>query len=229
VRVALFDAPEARQAAIVALENSVFHRILILGTSIKMVMRIAEHLNLPEVSKFLTIEEISTPEEIAMALRSREAGNHVIPVPVSAIKDDYAHILYDKLLIFLIKRGFLKKKSSEVIEKSIVRPVFHRMAEESIPVSAPSTGKGMIVIIKTIVKSFDNSFKISKIRTRADAGGGLHVHFSLGAVPGHVTTAKVEGLRQLVLNELIQQGYLCQEVHIAFKYKKIPKKKVEQT
>ncbi|MGL4524270.1 MAG: hypothetical protein ACRCVN_01955 [Spirochaetia bacterium] len=215
VRVALFDDPTHRQEAISALESTNFSKILLLGTSDKMVMRIAEHLSLPEISRFIRIEEVSSPQEIATALKSRAAGNHVIPVPASQIEQDYAHILYDRIKIFLIKRGFLKKKSHDVIEKAIVRPVFQQRAE----ISTEQKITKALYLLNECTKEFDLRLKISKIKVQVAPDGQLNIQCRLDNLPASASET-IHAFRKFIISELQERANLtCKELHVSFKLK----------
>lgn len=104
-------------------------KILILGTSDKMVDRIAEALNLPKISKKLYIEHISTPSEINAAKRQRKReGKHVIPVPTFEIKKDFSGYFIDTLKILRGKEN----KIEQVFEKTVVRPTFSYLGNYTI-------------------------------------------------------------------------------------------------
>ncbi len=82
VRAALFDDKEQRDAVAKEVKKNHIKKILILGTSEKMVSKIAMRLQLPQPQKIIHIEEIATKEEIEKAVKSRQVeGKHVIPVP----------------------------------------------------------------------------------------------------------------------------------------------------
>ena len=82
VRTAVFDDDEHKDAVVNALLKERYKRILIIGTSEKMVNKIAQKLNLPPVSKVFHIEEVASQEDIETAMRIRYTeGKHVIPVP----------------------------------------------------------------------------------------------------------------------------------------------------
>jgi uncharacterized alkaline shock family protein YloU len=111
-------AEEVRQA-IAAVKPK---RILILGTSDNMVEKIVDVLKLPAISKFIRIEDIATPSEIAKALESRlKEGKHIIPVPTIELKPHFSGYLIDPLEIFFKKPQTKRRKLGE---KSIVRPTF---------------------------------------------------------------------------------------------------------
>jgi len=93
-RTALFDSKELRDQVARILQKSHIRSILILGTSDKMVNKIALRLQLPPPSKIIRIEDIATHEEIEKAIRSRQVeGKHVIPVPAIEIKKSYPDFL----------------------------------------------------------------------------------------------------------------------------------------
>jgi adenylate kinase family enzyme len=101
VKVALFDEKSHRDEVARKLQSEKFKRILILGTSDKMVNKIAVRLQLPAPSKIIKIEDIATQEEIDKAIRTRRIeGKHVIPVPSIEVKRSYPNIFYDAIRIF---------------------------------------------------------------------------------------------------------------------------------
>jgi len=103
-------------------------RVLIIGTSRKMVMRIAKTLDLLPIHRVITIEEVSTRAEIAQALRIRaEQGKHIIPVPGVEIKRNYPHIFFESVKILLKSTKMLRKSEAEIVEKTVVRPEYGRV------------------------------------------------------------------------------------------------------
>ena len=108
-----------------AIEKYKPESILILGTSDKMVQKIARNLDLPEIIKIIYINDIATEEEMQTARRIRVTeGKHVIPVPTFEIKKDFSGYILDPLQIFKMKgRG----EKPYISEKSIIRPTFSYM------------------------------------------------------------------------------------------------------
>jgi uncharacterized alkaline shock family protein YloU len=97
-------------------------RILVLGTSVNMVEKIVQVLELPKIGKTIMIEDIATAAEIAKARESRlKEGKHIIPVPTIELKPHFSGYLIDPLDIFFKKS---KKRRHKIGEKSIVRPTF---------------------------------------------------------------------------------------------------------
>lgn len=134
VRRALFKDEVHRKAVKRELNMINPDRLLILGTSNKMVHHIAKVLELPAISDTILINHISTEEEIQLALKSRkEDGKHVIPVPALEIKKAFSGYFIDTLKT-LSKRG----KSTDVEEKTIIRPTFSYLGKYEISKSVIS-------------------------------------------------------------------------------------------
>jgi len=101
VKVALFDEKAHRDEVARKLQGEKIRKMLILGTSEKMVNKIAARLQLPPPGKIIKIEDIASQEEIEKAIRTRRIeGKHVIPVPSIEIKRNYPNIFYDAIRIF---------------------------------------------------------------------------------------------------------------------------------
>ena len=107
IRTAIFDDPGHRKEVRDVLKKTQFKRLLSIGTSEKMVVRIARRLGLPNISKIIRIEDIATKDEINAAIHSRKhEGKHIIPAPSIEIARKYSHILYDSVKVFLKKKLF---------------------------------------------------------------------------------------------------------------------------
>lgn len=127
VRCAVFLNEKKRIEMINAIKALDIKSILILGTSEKMVKRIAESLELGEFKKIISIYDIATNDEIDLALKTRATqGMHTVPLPTFAIKKEFSGILIDKLNIFL--RGGAKNETFEET-KAVVRPTFSYIGE----------------------------------------------------------------------------------------------------
>lgn len=96
--------------------------ILILGTSINMIERIAQQLGLPPVSEIIHIEDVASDRDIRVAQRQRkEQGKHIIPVPTFEVRKDFSGFFIDPLRIFRV-RG--RDKRIVTMEKTVVRPTY---------------------------------------------------------------------------------------------------------
>ena len=98
-------------------------KILILGTSDKMVKTIAENLGLDEICHTIYIEEVATKEQIEEARRSRtEEGKHIVPVPTFEIKKQFSGYFLDSLKIFNFFNKNADDEDEDNYEKTIIRP-----------------------------------------------------------------------------------------------------------
>lgn len=102
-----------------ALKTYPVERLLILGTSQKMIDRIVDALGLPSVDHYIKISDIRTSSEIKAALFDREMqGRHVIPIPRLQVEQDFIQRLIAKVdKIFSAKKEMLG-------ETTIVHPQF---------------------------------------------------------------------------------------------------------
>lgn len=115
-----FDDHAERVKAAIA-ENNI-QSVLILGTSERMVSQIAERLELPEFEQLFRIEDISTPEEIALALEMRNRhGKHIIPAPMPEVKKLFSGYFLSALL----PQG----KRDRRLEKTIMRPAYSYLGD----------------------------------------------------------------------------------------------------
>ena len=128
IKTAVFANPDLIAEVRQALAAERFASLLIIGTSRKMVLRIARALDLLPIQRFITIEEISTRAEISLAMRVRsEQGKHIIPVPGVEIKRNYPHIFFESVKILLKSSKVLRKSEAEIVEKTVVRPEYGRV------------------------------------------------------------------------------------------------------
>lgn len=151
VRRAVFNNNDHRENVKEKVKEENIKKILILGTSNKMVNQIANRLELGSIEKFINIKDISTDKEISLASECRRKGKHVIPVPTMEIKP-----IASGLSINSLKRKFFKKNSKveKVIEKTIIRPTFSYRGNFFI---------SPVVIEQIIVNEIEKFDKIEKI------------------------------------------------------------------
>lgn len=97
-------------------------KVLVLGTSPRMIQHITTALGLPKPSAVIKIEDIATPWEMNMARELRQNhGMHVIPVPTIELKADFPGYLLDPLKYFFKRRNETRQQMGE---RSILRPKF---------------------------------------------------------------------------------------------------------
>lgn len=101
--------------------------VLVLGTSLNMIHRIVDALDLPRPEKSIDIADIATAEEMRRARRMRRnEGKHVIPAPTFEVRKSFSGYMVDPLR-FLARSGASAgagDREGPVIEKSMVRPTF---------------------------------------------------------------------------------------------------------
>lgn len=123
VKAAIFLDETRRNEMRLAIKKEKLDKILILGTSDKMVKTIAENLELDEICNTIYIDDVATKEQIEEARRSRnEEGKHIVPVPTFEIKKQFSGYFLDSLKIF----NFFNKDSEDVdvSERTIIRPTY---------------------------------------------------------------------------------------------------------
>lgn len=130
VKRAIFNDKADRDEMINAIEKEMPNGILVLGTSNEMVNKIIAALELPDIEKYIYIEDVATEAEIKKAQYMRmELGKHVIPVPTVEVKSQFSGYFLNPLKIFKSR-----SKENEIFEseKTIVRPSFSYIGEYTI-------------------------------------------------------------------------------------------------
>src|SRR5699024_5109961 len=65
-------------------------KILLIGTSIKMVNLIATRLQIGKIDHYIDIKNISDPSEIKLAMFIRNTkGNHLMPIPLVQVEQSF--------------------------------------------------------------------------------------------------------------------------------------------
>lgn len=178
IKTALFEDHAHLHEVRSAIDGSKFKRILILGTSERMVRKIAGRLRLPAPSKILNIEQLASKEEIEIAIRSRTEGKHVIPVPTVEIRQNYPQFVYDSVKVFFKKNLSLLPGGQRVFEKTVVQPEFTR-TRGRVEISESA----LTQMIIHCVDEWDDAVSIRKIGVKHDAKGyklRLKVHLPMG-------------------------------------------------
>ena len=209
VRAAVFDDKEHRDEIARALKKQNIRRLLILGTSEKMVQKIAARLQIPQPSKIIKIEDIATQDEIDFAIRSRRIeGKHVIPVPALEIKRSYPQIFYDSIRIKLFRKERPSGANMKVYEKSVVRPEFSKKGRVSISEAA------LTQMVMHCVSEFDPEIKIKKLTIKTDAHGYKLV-ITTDVPFGTELAGKIHNLQKYVIENIERYtGILIESVNI---------------
>ena len=212
VRVALFDDKEHRDEIARALKKAHIKKILILGTSEKMVLKIAMRLQLPQPQKIIRIEDIATREEIEKAIKSRQVeGKHVIPAPSIEIKRNYPQIFSNSIKVFFRKNKLFAKKNQndgKLFEKSIVQPEFSKKGRIEISEAA------LTQMVMHCVSECDEAVRVKKMTIKTDSRG-YRIIILIDVPFGTQLTGKIHKLQQYIIDKIESYtGILIEEVSI---------------
>ncbi|MDR1869593.1 MAG: hypothetical protein LBQ82_06370 [Treponema sp.] len=210
VKVALFDDKTHRDEVARRLQNEKFKRIMLLGTSERMVHKIAARLQLPPPAKIIKIEDISTQDEIDKAIRTRRIeGKHVIPVPSIEVKKSYPNIFYDVIKIFtrrLAPAGI--GTIPTLYEKSVVRPEYSKRGKVIISEAALSQ------MVIHCVDEYNKNIKIKKILVK-DAEMGYKLVITIDVPYGIQLGGNIHDLQQYIIDNIERYtGILIEEINI---------------
>lgn len=196
VRRAIFQ--DSEQAADVrrAVSRICPMRILILGTSDRMVRKITEAIGLPAPKKTIRIEDIAKPEEIERASEARhKEGKHIIPVPTMELKPEFKGYLIDP-----IRSLFRKGNRSENMEKSVIRPSFSYYGKLTF------ANRVMRQLVLHALEDMKGNVEIRGVRSRKDEGESNGIRLSIemavkGGTPQEIK-AVIHEVRDRVQKEI---------------------------
>lgn len=212
VRTALFDDKKHRDEVAKVIQKMKLKKILILGTSEKMVNKISMRLQLPNPQKFIHIEEIATQEEIEAAMHSRRIeGKHVIPVPAIEIKKSYPQIFNNAIRVFFgkkQKKELLSGNNSKIYEKSVVRPEFSKKGRVEISEAA------LTQMVMHCVNEFDTEIHIKKIIIKSNERG-YKLTVAIEVPFGTQLSGKIHDLQQYIAKSVERYtGISIEEISI---------------
>ncbi len=211
VRIALFDEKEHRDSVAKVLQKSHMKKLLIIGTSEKMVSKICTRLQLPLPSKIINIEDIASQDEITKAIRSRQIeGKHVIPVPAIEVKKTYSQIFQQSIREKIQKSKFniFAKKDSTMAEKSIVTPEFSKKGRLEISEAALSQ-----MVIHCVSES-DPEVRIKKLTIKTDSRG-YRLVLTVDVPFGKQLTGVIHNMQNYIIEKIETfTGILIEEVSI---------------
>lgn len=200
IRTALFDDHMHRHEVVDAIRSRKIRKILLLGTSERMIARTAERLELPPPIKVIFIDEISSEEDIKKAQKSRnEEGKHVIPVPSIQVERDYPNLLAKSIkVLYKIGKGFGRFNSGDhkVYEKSLVQPSFHD-DEGKIAISEIAIGQ----MIAHCVDEFDGELIVKKVKIRP-SHGVYNMRAEVNVPYGNRMNVDLKELREYIIDRI---------------------------
>lgn len=224
VRVALFDDKEHRDSVARAIIKNRIRKILILGTSEKMVNKIAVRLQLPIPEKYIRIEDIATPEQMEEARRSRQIeGKHVIPVRAYEVKDKtYSKIFVKPIRVSLAKRKIFARffdkisgrqetqpsQNTKLFEKSVVRPAFSVSSRKAVSHAV------LARMTMHYVHEFNREVRLKKLAVKNIASGYSFV-LTLDIPFGSQLTEISQNIKNFVITMIEKEsGILIEDIFI---------------
>ncbi len=201
IKTALFSSPAHCKDVIDAIHKHKVKKILLLGTSEKMINRVVEKLGLPPVIQIIKIEEIASKKDIEIAIKSRhEEGKHVIAVPAIEIKRDYSQILSDSIRIFFKgDRGPDQGEKVSFFDKSIVQPSFHTQGKTSGKVSISEAA--LTEMILHCIDEYDTDIHVLKVKVKKSKAG-YRIELSVDVPYGKKLAGGLQELREYIHNNL---------------------------
>ncbi len=163
VKTALFLKDEHQRAVIRKIQQHNISNILIIGTSIVMVEKIVARLELPKISRFVFIEDITTEGERNIAQKQRTIhGKHVVPAPSKELKRQFSGYFLNPLKMF---KGFDTGVDGSYMEKTEVRPTFSYEGKLII------SDKAVNDIVRCIAIEVDGVLSILKVTSESTYKG----------------------------------------------------------
>ena len=194
---ALFRDDSHCQEIITAIQKEKNRKVLIIGTSEKMILTITERLKLPAPYKIINIEDVSTKEEIETSLRIRYTeGKHVIPVPAVEITRTSPGIVYDSIQVFIKRLPFFRKE--EAFEKTVVKPGF------AVPKQKILSNAAFLQMLNHCFFEFDYNIKIVQLEaTHEEDGYNLKVNLHSSQ---HLPNSQIPEIQEYIIDSLERYG-----------------------
>jgi adenylate kinase family enzyme len=209
VKAAVFSDKTRRDEVARKLQTEKYSKVLLLGTSEKMVKKIASRLQLPLPGKIIKIEDFAKSEDIDKALRTRRVeGKHIIPLPSLEVKKAYPDIFLDRLPIFKGKVPTTIGFIPESHEKSIVRPSY------SVKTKIQISQYSLSLMVVNCVAEFNSRIRV-KQNDVVDRGVGYRFIMTIDTPLGMRLEGNIDKL-QAYITENIERftGILIEEVFV---------------
>ncbi|ADK81033.1 ATP-binding cassette domain-containing protein [Sediminispirochaeta smaragdinae] len=200
IKTALFEDPAHLREVREAIDREKFRRILLIGTSERMVRKIAGRLGLPTPSKVLSIEQLASKEEIETAIKSRTEGKHVIPVPSIEIRQNYPQFVYDSVKVFFKKKLGLLPGGQRAFEKTVVQPEFSSKRGK-VEISEAA----LTQMVLHCVDEWDDAVSVRKVSVKHDAGG-YHLHLKVHLPIGVNLSGSLHDMQEYIISSLQRYG-----------------------
>lgn len=207
VKRAIFYFEDHKEEVKYAIKTHNIDKLLIIGTSDKMVRTIAKNLAIDPIDRIIYIDEISSEEDIQLAKHYREKhGKHIIPLPTLEIKKDFSGYFLDTIRSFISKKG----ESIPIGEKTVVRPTFSYMGNYTISNDAIDD------LIKISISRLDLGVECLKVKIKSEEYG-VHVTTNIQVTPKHNLIHLSEKIQRTIkaqIEELTRINILSVNIHI---------------
>lgn len=162
VRQALFSDSTRSSVMRRALVENMPATLMILGTSDSMLQKICTNLWLNQPSMLITIEDVSSEEEIREARNTRMTeGMHTIPVPSMEIKHEFSGYFSDPFN--RLRQRLDKERGVGPIvpdtERTVVRPTFSSLGSYSI------SDEAMLDLVKIVLKRIKGFAEVVNLKS----------------------------------------------------------------
>lgn len=199
VRTALFNEEDHMQSVKDAIEKADPDSLLVLGTSDRMVDKIAARLGLEEIDERIYIEDITTEEERQTAHRQRhEMGQHVIPAPTFQLKRQFSGYFVSPLKNSLQMFRYLNPWK-ETAEKSVVRPTYSYLGGYEISEKVMSD---IAACVQKELGTVSDLVKIVISDHRMEEEEGVELYIQADFVYGADLPAKAEAYQRKVAEQI---------------------------
>ena len=207
VKAAVFMEEKRRKEMTKFIKAEDIDKLLILGTSDRMIDQITDNLKIDRATEKIYIEDIALPQHIEMAKKSRkEDGKHVVPVPTFEVKQQFSGYFLDPLRIF---SGL--HKENEIPEKTIIRPTYSYLGDYKI------SEKVINLLINHSIKDIKGVGKIYKILSNKSLGG-IKIVIDISCLFGYNLLEISNIMRKNVINEVdIATGINIESIDINIK------------
>lgn len=150
-------------------------KLMILGTSDGMILKICERLWLNKPLETIRIEDVSSSEERRSAKMTRlTQGSHTIPVPTMEIKHEFSGYFQDPLKLIRRRRDKALNPLVQEAERTVVRPTFSSIGKYLI------TDEALASLLRILLKDVEGLCDILSIEIQKEVYGAvLYLELSL--------------------------------------------------
>lgn len=158
---AIFFDDDHRDEVALRLQQVPIKRLLLIGTSQKMIRRIADRLRLQGPIEWVPIEDFQSEQEVVLAQQRREKGYHVIPILPVEVRKTYSG-WFRRLVIAigkkqsevtLVKPQYLA--GSIIISPAFFRDLIHIEAESDMRIHSIGVQDNKVTVVLSLPLHYD--------------------------------------------------------------------------